>query len=215
MKVEVLQAQVDKAVEQMYEQTGLVPGGPTGLCLPYVVSAVGGQEIDYQRRLHELGEPSFIGRNSFYEYPSDLSVDGVWVQEHFPKLIALSQLLTQIEIPIDGVLVEGMILNQPEGHIIAVIKDDEQKGMYHIVDSLMRGGLSTNLSTEEVVAYSSHIFDTTTLSLQSIATLEEDARRRRASSSGASFHRRFISDTVAILIPNYTLPFNEIVFRLP
>jgi len=134
----------------MYEQTGKVPGGPTGFCHKVVVGALTGYPLDFQKS-------DTVGAQQLEESFAGLQRYPVVASGKLPKEV-IPNLLEQSKLTVKAVLIYGKVKSYPESHIVAVAPEDGQPP-YHVIDSLLPNATTACRTPEETLDIVTKTFD--------------------------------------------------------
>lgn len=158
--------------QEMHEQTGLLPGGPTGLCHPFIVAFFAshpGHRNDFVIR-DARGQERYEIRAGIRRYPVETTRESV--------LVALTSLLTQPNIGIEAVIASGKLRKVAYSHITATVPiAGGGEAQFGIIDSLSANGVTWLPDVESVRGYYKKLMLPETMSLSSVLTNAEIDKR--------------------------------------
>lgn len=147
MRAELLERYVAQTIADMYEQTGIKPGGKTNKCHFVVLGAATGARLNFNDNIDPIEQRIREERLGLYR-------EQVLLSGTITAFQALQGLLTLFgDMVFDKVLVSGTMQDSPKSHILMIVKDDDTPGALHVVDSQLPGATTTQTNPADIVTY--------------------------------------------------------------
>lgn len=185
MRTEVIDRNLELAVNMLSQQTGKVPGGPTGCCFSVGMVALTGRYVPFPVP-SEHDQLQLAKKLGVVDY-------GVIPLRNQSPLELLPLVLTQNVFSFDAVVLRGSV----EGfrHRVTVIPASDSDA-YHVIDSLAPGARVIYTDVDQVTTYIDDRFDDDLPIRLGVTASEEEQRKGTLNST----HRLPLSEDIEIQI---------------